>query len=293
MSPSAAWVSCRSASVAPNICGVLGVRQRLVERAAREAQRRRGDRGAENVERAHGDLEAFAGAAEPAAAGMRQSSKRIVASGCGAITSIRSAIEKPGIVGEDDEGRNAARAGRLAGAGEDGVDVGDAAVGDPGLLAVEDDSRRRPRAPRRSCRDVGAGVRFGQRESGEPFAARDPRQHARCAAPASRRGDRAGAEALHGEGEIGEPVMPGQRLARQAERARIDRGRVAVRRRDGDMRSRPPRRARAPGCGRPRRHRDDRSRRVAPERRSVELRARRRGGRRRRRASRASRASGR
>ena len=35
--------------------------------------------------------------------------------------------------------------------------------------------------------------------------------------------DRAGAEPLHGEGEVGEPVMPRQRLARDAERAHVER----------------------------------------------------------------------
>src|SRR6202044_3001351 len=44
----------------------LGMRKRLIERTPREAKRRRGDRGAEDVERAHGDLEAVPGAAEPA-----------------------------------------------------------------------------------------------------------------------------------------------------------------------------------------------------------------------------------
>ena len=40
-------------------------------------------------------------------------------------------------VGVDDEGGDAARARRLAGAREHDVKIGDAAVGDPGLLAVE------------------------------------------------------------------------------------------------------------------------------------------------------------
>ena len=41
-------------------------------------------------------LKPSAGAPRRRAAGMRQLSNRMVASGCGAITSIRSAMEKPG-----------------------------------------------------------------------------------------------------------------------------------------------------------------------------------------------------
>ena len=50
--------------------------------------------------------------------------------------------------------------------------------------------------------------------------------HARLLGRAEER-DRAGAEPLHGEGEIGEAVMAGERLAREAERADIERA-VAV-----------------------------------------------------------------
>ena len=44
--------------------------------------------------------------------------------------------------------------------------------------------------------------------------------------------DRAGAQALHGEGEVREPVMKRQRLAGEAGLARIDGRCVAIRRRD-------------------------------------------------------------
>src|SRR5580704_16926682 len=43
----------------------LCMRKRLIERAPREAKRRGGDGGAEDVERAHGDLEAFSRVAKP------------------------------------------------------------------------------------------------------------------------------------------------------------------------------------------------------------------------------------
>ena len=73
-----------------------------------------------------------------------------VASGCGAITSIRSLSSRPGVSGIDDEGATPLRAGRFAGAGEQDVEIGDAAVGDIGLRAVDDEAvavRRRREFP--------------------------------------------------------------------------------------------------------------------------------------------------
>ena len=64
---------------------------------------------------------------------------------------------------------------------------------------------------------------LGQREGGDRLAG------ARALEPAALLGaaeqaDRAGAEPLHGEGEIGEAVVARQRLAHEAERAHIERG---------------------------------------------------------------------
>ena len=166
-------------------------------------------------------------------AGRRQPSKRSVASGCGAITSIRSAIEKPGSSAKDDESGEAARARRFAGAGEHSVDVRDAAVRDPGLLAIQAISVVRPRAPSRSSPRHRSRPPF--RKARRRRATRRARTFGstrlRCSSEPAMR-DRAGAQALHGEGEIGEAVMISQRLAREADAARVDRGGVAVRRRD-------------------------------------------------------------
>ena len=80
--------------------------------------------------------------------------------------------------------RDAARAlARLAGAREHDVEVGDAAVGDPGLLAVEHVGVAVLARGARHRRDVGAGVRLGQRERRDRLAARDARQVARASAP--------------------------------------------------------------------------------------------------------------
>ena len=125
-------------------------------------------------------------------------------------------------VGRHEEGGKALGAGRLAGAGEDHVEIGDAAVGDPGLLAVEDVAVAVARGGHVHVGDIGAGARLGQREGGDRLAG------ARLLQPLlllrrAEQADRAGAEPLHGEGEIGEPVMARQRLAGEAQRAHVER----------------------------------------------------------------------
>ena len=179
---------------------------RLVQRAAGEAQRRGADRRAEDVERRHRHLEALARLAQPVgrpARGTPSNARR--ASGCGAITSMRSAIVEPRRVGVDHEGRKPAGARRLAGAREHHVMVGDAAVRDPGLFAVEPEMRAVGCRGRRHRRDVGAGLRLGQREGRDRLAVAHRRQIAalqlrrsrrarssRCRAPAWRRRNRRG-----------------------------------------------------------------------------------------------------
>ena len=98
-----------------------------------------------------------------------------------------------GRVGVDDEGADAARALRrrivlVAGAREDDVEVGDAAVRDPGLLAVEDVAVAVGARRARHRGDVGAGVGLGERERGDRLAARHARQVARLLLGACRRG---------------------------------------------------------------------------------------------------------
>ena len=105
-----------------------GTPERLVERVAGEAERRRRHAGAEDIETAHGDLETFAGCSDKVhernAAGLesqpRQRMRRDDVDALGDFEARRSGI--------DHESRQAARAGRLAGAGEDDVEIGDAAV---------------------------------------------------------------------------------------------------------------------------------------------------------------------
>ena len=144
---------------------------------------------------------------QPVAPGRGSPRRRSVASGCGAITSMSLGDAKPGCVGVDEEGREAARAGRLAGAREHDVDVGDAAVGDPGLHPVEHVGvavepwpssparrrRSRRRAPR-ARRPVIASPATTARRAARAFCASraEERDRRRCRGPASRRRSRPG-----------------------------------------------------------------------------------------------------
>ncbi len=165
-----------------------------------------------------------------AAAGTRQLSKRRRASGCGAITVEAFGDGETRIAGFDDEGRDAARAVRFAGAGEHHVEVGDAAVRNPGLLAVEHVILAVAPRGHGDVGDVGAGGRLGQREGGDRRAGAGARQPGRALRLAAEQRDRPGAEALHGEGKVGQPVVARQRLARERERTHVERRAVFVRR---------------------------------------------------------------
>ena len=149
------------------------MRKRLIERAPREAKRRGGDGGAEDVERAHGDLEALSGTAEPpvrrkTAAFETQCGQRMRGHDVDTFGD-----RETGVVREDQERRDSTGARRFAGAGEQRVDISDPAVRDPGLLAVQAISV--PVLARRAShgRDIGASLLLRERESGEPLAAAD------------------------------------------------------------------------------------------------------------------------
>ena len=210
-----------------------GMRERLVQRAPGEAERGGADRRAEDVERRHRDLEAVAGPADAVldrhAAGIEaQRRERMRRDHVDALGDAQA-----GRVGLDQEGRQPARARRLAGAGEDDVMVGDAAIRDPGLLAVDADMAVAVRRRRRRHRgDIRAGLLLRQREGGDALALAHAGQDARLHRLGAGNADRAGAEPLHGEGEIGEPVARGQNLAGEAERAHVERlGQPAIGRR--------------------------------------------------------------
>ena len=209
----------------------LRPRDRLVERAAGEAERGGADRGAEDVERRHGDLEAFARRADHGGRRDRdalefQPRQRMRRDHLDVFGD-----RKAGQILRQQKCREALGAGAFAGAREHDVEIGDAAVRNPGLLAVEHVAVAVALGRHRDIGDVGAGLLLGQREGRDASPARVRLSHCRCAALPNRLIG-PGAEALHGEGEIGEAVVPRQRLADEAERAHVERGgRVGIGRR--------------------------------------------------------------
>jgi hypothetical protein len=106
---------------------------------------------------------------------------------------------------------------------EHDVEVGNAAVGDPGLGAGE-----RPAfavALRRGAHrlDVRAGIGLGKGEGGDLLARGGRREIARLLLGRAGERDRPAAEALHDEGEIGEPGVVGEHLAQEGDRAHVGR----------------------------------------------------------------------
>ena len=140
---------------------------------------------------------------------------------------------KAGRAGLDHHGRKPPRSGGFAGAAENHVVIGDAAVRYPGLDAVETKMRIAVGdGRRRHGRRIRACLGLGEREGGDPLSLGDRRQPALLLLfrAEQRHGPRA--EPLHGEGEIGEPRGRGQRLAREAKRAHVERRRLPAMRRD-------------------------------------------------------------
>ena len=207
-----------------------GVRQRFVQRAAREPDRGGGDRCAKDVERAHRELEAVALAAEQRVRGKAtcaelDAGERMRRDHGDALRDVHARRS-----GGYHERGNALGAGCGAGAREHAIEVGDAAVGDPRLAAVEHPVRAIAHRARRHRRDIGPGVRLRQRKGRDRLAARDRRQPTRALRVGPRERDRAAAQSLHREREIGEAVVIRERFARDAQRARVERGqRAAVR----------------------------------------------------------------
>jgi hypothetical protein len=96
----------------------------------------------------------------------------------------------------DDERGNLAA--RPVGAGEHGIQVGDAAVGDPDLLAVQDPAAvGLPACGRPQRRGVRPGTGFGQAEGGNHLAARQLREVAGALRRVAEQQD-----ALHADGAV-------------------------------------------------------------------------------------------
>ena len=126
-------------------------------------------------------------------------------------------------VGIDEEGGDAPGARRLAGAGEEDVVIGDAAVRDIGLGAVHAPASAVALCQRLHRGDVGAGARLGEREGGDLLAACHGGEIGLFLRLGAEQRDGARSQSLHGEGEIGQPRMARQRLADQRQRADVER----------------------------------------------------------------------
>lgn len=183
---------------------LLRVRHRLGEGTPGHAQRGGGHRGTEDVQRLHGQLETAVDRAdqgvgpEPAAV-EAQRGQRVRRHHRDMVAAVQA-----GRAGVDDEGTDAACAGVRVGLGEGEVEVGQATVADPGFAAVQTPAIARRRGAREHARHVGAGLGLAQREGGDLLAARHGRQPGRLLCGCAGQGDGTAAQALHGEGEIGQ-----------------------------------------------------------------------------------------
>src|SRR5262249_10871760 len=136
----------------------------LVERAPGEPERRRADCRAENVESRHGDAEAVAGRAQEMA---RRHAALLKGEGRQWVRLHHlDALgdRKAGRLSMDDEGRKALGAGRFAGAGEDDIVAGNAAVGNPGLPTLEHEMVAVAPRGGPDRRHIGAAFGLGERK---------------------------------------------------------------------------------------------------------------------------------
>ena len=126
-------------------------------------------------------------------------------------------------VGLDHESAQAFGARRLAGPAEDHIAIGNATIGDPGLLAVEDDMIIAVGlCGAGKGRHIRASFRLRQSESRNGFALGNGWQPFALLLFRPEKSNRPGSEALHGKGEIGKPILRGERFADETERSYIE-----------------------------------------------------------------------
>ena len=185
MSASAICVAWKSASGLPNCLRASTRAQRLVERARRHAERRGADRGAEEIERRHGQREAAALLAEERR-GRARARRR--ASRC------RSGAARSARVGSTRQPRRPARRRRKAlrprwrsseVRANSTYESAHAGVGDEALRAVDDVAVAVAHGARRDGADVAAGLGLGDGEGADGLAV-EPRCGKQRAASARR-----------------------------------------------------------------------------------------------------------
>ena len=207
--------------------------ERLVQRAAGEAEGGRSHGGAKNVERGHRDLEALARPGQDlclvdAAVLQADAPQRMR---CDHREAFRHA--EPRGIGIDDKGGDSPGARLFAGAREDDVLGGEPGIGDQRLFAVQHVAVSVPAGGRGHRRDVGAARRLAEREGGDALARRRARQVARLLRLGAEQRDCARPQPLHDEAEIGQSRVAGENLPDQAQGPDIEhRLRPAMSRRD-------------------------------------------------------------
>ena len=118
-------------------------------------------------------------------------------------------------IGRYQETRKPPGAGRFTRCGQNTVKVGNAAIGYPGLFSVRHEMLPSRMAVMSICRHIRTGTRFTQCEGRQGKSSPGLAQPCLLVGCAKQR-DRTGAETLHGESEVGQPVVTRQRLADQA-----------------------------------------------------------------------------
>ena len=139
--------------------------------------------------------------------------------GCDHVDALRH--PEAGGVGVDDKTADALAAALVAGAGEHGVVIGDAAVGYPGLAAVQHVLIAVQAGAGLHGRHVGAGVRLGQGEGRNVLAAGHFRQILLLQGLAGEHRHGTTAQALHGEGEIRQAGIAPQGLPGDAQATHV------------------------------------------------------------------------
>src|SRR5215217_5519581 len=199
-----------------------GALQRLVERPAGEPQSGRSHRRSKHVQRRHGYLEALAGLAKEVA--LRHPAVVELERRQGVRRDRGDAFQHPEArrLGIHNKGAQALGSRLLTSSREDGVEVRQATVGDPGLRTVYGVVVAVLYRGGGYGGDVGAGLRLGEREGGYLFAPAHPGQVLALLLLRPEERDWAASQPLHGEGEVGEPMIASQGLAQQAQRAHVE-----------------------------------------------------------------------
>ena len=207
----------------------LRMYQRLVERTPRKAQGRRSDAGAEDVQRAHRQLEAVTGLAQAlqlghAAVVEAQTCERVRSDHLDTLGDLQAG--RAGVHNVGAEALCAACGGLMpsdAVTRKDAIDVRDTAVADPRLFAVQHHVVTIIQGAAGHCRHIAAGFRLAQCKGRDALTARDTRQQLGLQGRAAGQRDGAAAQALHRKRKVGQAVVAGQGFAAHDQRTRVQR----------------------------------------------------------------------